>query len=44
MRNYNNKNNDKEKSKPQSFTVSEPIGLLDFLFENMKGKGVNKVK
>ncbi len=44
MRNYNNKNSDKEKSKPQSFTVSEPVGLLDFLFENMKGKGVNKVK
>lgn len=44
MKNYNNKNKDWDKAKPQSFTVNEPIGLLDFLFENMKGKGVNKVK
>lgn len=27
-----------------SFTVGKPMGLLDFLFENIKGKGVNKVK
>ena len=45
MKNNNYKNNkEQDKAKPQSFTVSEPVGLFDFLFQNMKGKGVNKVK
>jgi 23S rRNA pseudouridine1911/1915/1917 synthase len=34
------------KKKPSSleFTVDEPMGLLDFLYKKMQGKGVNKIK
>ncbi len=44
MDNRKNFNKKSDGGKVQNFVVNEPIGLLDFLFENMKGKGVNKVK
>lgn len=44
MDNRKNFNKKSDGGKVQNFVVDEPIGLLDFLFENMKGKGVNKVK
>lgn len=40
----NNRNLQSKKGRDLEFKVTEPMGLLDFLYKNMQGKGVNKIK
>lgn len=40
----NNRDQKSKKGKALEFRVTEPMGLLDFLYKNMQSKGVNKIK